>query len=326
MRRTLSFLAAALALGLAAAGAAAQPREWPSQPVKMVLPYPPGGASDVTARLLGARLSQAWEVPVLVENRPGANGIVANEAVAKAAADGYTLLMANLGPNAINHAVYARLPYDTARDFAPVLLTTVVPLLIVVPQESPLKTLPQFIAAAKARPETATFGSAGNGAGSHLAGELLATMTGAKLLHVPYKGDAPALTDLMGGQIAVALPTALAGLPHVRGGKLRALAVTSESRIASLPDVPTVDEALGLKGFTAVSWGGFMVPTGTPAPVISRINADLNRALTLPEVRAKLEEQGAVVVGGTPEAFGRFLQVELAKWKKVAETARIKLD
>lgn len=305
---------------------AAMAKDWPAQPVRIVLPYPPGGASDVTARLLGAKMGQAWGSSVLIENRPGANGIVANELVAKAPADGYTVLMANLGPNAINPAVYSKLPYDMRKDFAPVVLTTMVPLVIVTSNDSPIKNLAQLIAMAKERPGRVAFGSAGNGASNHLAGELLAVMTGVKMMHVPYKGDAPSLTDLMGGQIAIALPTALAGVPHIQSGKLRALAVTSQKRIASMPDVPTVNEALGITGYEAVSWGGLMVPKGTPADVVAKMNVEVNKALKMPDVAEKLTGLGAEIVGGTPEAFDSFLQAELVKWKKVAEAAKISLD
>ncbi len=319
-------VAALLCIGALAGGPAAIARDWPSQAVRIVLPYPPGGASDVTARLLGMQLGQAWNASVIVENRPGANGIIANELVAKSPADGYTVLMANLGPNAINPAVYAKLPYDTAKDFAPVILTTKVPLLIVTAADSPLMNLGQLIALAREKLGKVSFGSAGNGSGSHLAGELLAMTTGTKMLHVPYKGDAPALTDLMSSQLTIALPTALAGVPHAKNGKLRALAVTSQGRIPSLPDVPTVNEALGISGFEAVSWGGLMVPAGTPAEVVTKINAETNKALQVPDIRAKLTAQGAEVVGGTPEAFGAFLRAELSKWKRVAEAAKVRLE
>lgn len=307
-------------------GQPALAKEWPAQPIRVVLPYPPGGASDVTARLLSARLSQAWGESVVVENRPGANGIIANEAVAKAQPDGYTVLMANLGPNAINPAVHVKLPYDSIKDFAPVVLATTVPLIIVTAADSPIKDLRQLVSMAKAKPGQITFGSAGNGAGSHLAGELLNSMAGVKMNHVPYKGDAPALTDVLGQQINVALPTALAGMPHVKSGKLRALAVTSKTRLQSLPDVPTVDEALGLNGYEAVSWGGFMVPTGTPPAVVAKMNAEFNKALQDPEIRDKLTAQGAQIAGGTPEAFDTFLRAELSKWKRVADSAKVRLD
>ena len=300
--------------------------EWPSQPIKIVLPYPPGGASDVTARLIGGHLSQAWGQPVVIENRPGANGTIANLAVAKSPADGYTLLMANLGPNGINHAVYSKLPYDTVRDFQPIVLTTLVPLVVVTAADSPVQSLRDFVVTAK-RPNTKlSFGSAGNGSGSHLAGELLFSALGASMLHIPYKGDAPAIMDVMSRQIAAALPTALAATPHVQSGKLRALAVTSRTRLPSMADVPTVEEALGLAGFEAVSWGGFMAPAATPKHIILKINAEVNRALTTPDIADKLRAQGAQIAGGTPEAFSAFIHAELAKWKAVAMQAKIKLE
>ncbi|MEO8187850.1 MAG: tripartite tricarboxylate transporter substrate binding protein [Burkholderiaceae bacterium] len=327
MTRYLRHIATSLMLiGAFCSSPAAVGKDWPAQQVRIVLPYPPGGASDITARLLGNRMGQAWGETVVIENRPGANGIIANEVVAKAAADGYTILMANLGPNGINPAVYSKLPYDTMKDFVPVILTTFVPLVIVTSADSPFKTLAQLIAAAKEKPGQISFGSAGNGASSHLAGELLTSMMRVKLMHVPYKGDAPSITDVMGGQIQMALPTALAGVPHIKSGKLRALAVTSKRRIASLPNVPTVDEALGISGYEAVSWGGFMVPTGTPSAVIAKINAETNKALQTPDVSEKLIAQGAEIVGGTPEAFGTFLRAELVKWKKVADGAKVRLD
>lgn len=325
-RYLFRFVATLMVVGALFGTQAAIAKDWPTQPVRIVLPYPPGGASDVTARLLGTKMGQAWGSSVLIENRPGANGIVANELVAKAPADGYTVLMANLGPNAINPAVYSKLPYDMRKDFAPVVLTTMVPLVIVTSSDSPIKNLAQLIAMAKERPGQVAFGSAGNGASNHLAGELLAVTTGVKLLHVPYKGDAPSITDLMGGQIAIALPTALAGVPHIKNGKLRALAVTSQKRIASLPDVPTVDEALGITGYEAVSWGGLMVPKGTPADVVAKMNVEVNKALKMPDIAEKLTGLGAEIVGGTPEAFDLFLRTELIKWKKVAEAAKISLD
>jgi tripartite-type tricarboxylate transporter receptor subunit TctC len=315
-----------LLLGALALVNAAVAKEWPTQPVRIVLPYPPGGASDVTARLLGLKMSQAWNSAVLIENRPGANGIVANEVVAKAQADGHTVLMANLGPNAINPAVYTKLPYDMGKDFVPVVLTTMVPLVIVTSADSPVKNLAQLIAMAKENPGKVAFGSAGNGASSHLAGELLAVTTNVKMLHVPYKGDAPALTDLMGGQLAAALPTALAAVPHIKSGKLRALAVTSQKRITSLPEVPTVDEALGITGYEAVSWGGLMVPKGTPPDVVAKMNAEVNKALKMSDVSEKLTGLGAVIMGGTPEAFDAFLRAELIKWKRVADAAKIRLE
>ncbi len=321
--RNIVRLVAVVALTLCGA---AYGKDWPAQPVKIVLPYPPGGASDITARLLGDKLGAAWKVPVVIENRPGANGIVANELVAKSPADGYTVLMANLGPNAINHAVYAKLPYDSSRDFLPVILTTKVPLVLVTAANAPIKDLKDLIEQARGKSSPVAYGSAGIGAGSHMAGELLASMVGVKFLHVPYKGDSPALSDLMGGQIVFALPTALAATPHIKSGRVKALAVTSESRLPSLPDVPTVNESLGLREYSAVSWGGFMVPVGTPQAVVDKLNADIGRVLQSNEIKTKLQEQGAIVVGGTSDEFGGFLKNELTKWKRVAGAAKIRLD
>ena len=205
-------------------------------------------------------------------------------------------------------------------------LVTTVPLIIVTAANSPIKDLRQLVSMAKARPGQITFGCAGNGSGSHLAGELLSTMAGVKMNHVPYKGDAPSLTDVLGQQIKVALPTSLAGMPQVKSGKLRALAVTSKTRLPSLPDVPTVDEALGINGYEAVSWGGFMVPSGTSQAIIAKMNSQFNKALQDPEVRDKLMAQGAQIAGGTPEAFDAFLRTEVTKWKRVADSAKVRLD
>jgi tripartite-type tricarboxylate transporter receptor subunit TctC len=231
-----------------------------------------------------------------------------------------------LGPNAINHAVYAKLPYDSSRDFLPVILTTKVPLVLVTAANAPIKDLKDLIEQARGKSSPVAYGSAGIGAGSHMAGELLASMVGVKFLHVPYKGDSPALSDLMGGQIVFALPTALAATPHIKSGRVKALAVTSESRLPSLPDVPTVNESLGLREYSAVSWGGFMVPVGTPQAVVDKLNADIGRVLQSNEIKTKLQEQGAIVVGGTSDEFGGFLKNELTKWKRVAGAAKIRLD
>lgn len=317
-------LRSAFTIALAFASLAAVASEWPSQPIKIVLPYPPGGASDVTARLIGARLSQVWGQSVIIENKPGANGAIANVAVAKAPPDGYTILMANLGPNGINHAIYAKLPYDTMKDFQPIVLTTLVPLVIVTSVDSPIQSLKDLVA--EASRTKLSFGSAGNGSGSHLAGEMVFSLAGVSVLHVPYRGDAPAITDVMGGQIAVALPTALAAAPHVLSGRLRALAVTSRTRMSSLPSVPTVEEALGYAGFNAVSWGGFMAPAGTPKNIVLKINSEVNKALSIPEIADKLRGQGAQIAGGTPEAFNVFLAAEIVKWKAVASQSKIKLE
>ena len=300
-------------------------QEWPArQAIRFVVVYPPGGASDVTARLLAAKLTDTLGQSVVVENRPGANGIIATDFVAKSAPDGYTLLMANLGPNALNPVVYKKLPYDALKDFAGVTLTTIVPQVVLVNPSLPIKSIPDLIAYAKANPGKVSFGSAGQGASNHFSGELLNALAGIRMQHIPYKGDAPSLADLISGQIQVALPTTVAGLPFVTSGKLRAIGVTGAKRLDNMPELPTVAETL--RGFEAVSWGGVMVPAGTPRPVITRLNADINRILKMPDVADKLKALGAVIVGSSPEEFDSYVKDEIAKWGKVARDNNIALD
>ncbi|MCX7275464.1 MAG: tripartite tricarboxylate transporter substrate binding protein [Burkholderiales bacterium] len=303
----------------------AQAQDWPAkQTIRFIVVYPPGGASDVTARLLATKLTESLGQSVVVENKPGANGIIATEFVAKSAPDGYTLLMANLGPNALNPVIYKKLPYDPIKDFNGVTLTTIVPQVILVNPNLPVKSVPELIAYAKANPGKVSFGSAGQGASNHLSGELLNALTGIKMQHVPYKGDAPSLADLISGQIQVALPTTVAGLPMVTGGKLRAIAVTGTKRLENMPALPTVAETL--PGFEAVSWGGVMVPAGTPKPIVARLNAEINKILQMPDVAAKLKGLGAIIVGSTPEQFDQYVKDEISKWGKVARDNNITLD
>ena len=314
----LSCIAAALPLTASA-------QAWPSkQPIKIIVVYPPGGASDVTARLIASKLTESIGQSVVVENKPGANGIIATEFVAKAAPDGYTLLMANLGPNAINPVIYKKLPYDAVKDFSAITLTTIVPQFIVVAPSQPINSLAELIAYTKANPGKVTFASAGNGASNHLSGELFNSMAGIKMVHVPYKGDAPGLVDVMSGQVTVALPTAIAAAPSVRSGQLRALAVTSNKHLPSFPDVPTVAETL--PGFEAVSWGGIMAPAGTPSAIINRLNAEILKILKIPEVAEKLKGLGAEIVGSTPMQFDAYVKSEIAKWGKVARDNNVTLD
>lgn len=311
---------AAFALPLAAFAQA-----WPAkQPIKFIVVYPPGGASDVTARIIAVKLTEAIGQTVFVENKAGANGMIATEFVAKSPPDGYTILMANLGPNAISPAVYKKLPYDGVKDFAPITLTTIVPQIMVVNPKVPVKTPAELIAYSKANPGKVTFASAGNAASNHLSGELFNSMAGIKMMHVPYKGDAPSITDLMSGTVDVALPTAIAVMGHVKSGKLRAVGVTGTKRLPSLPDVPTIAETL--PGYEAVSWGGVMAPAGTPPEIVKRLNLEINRILKMPDVAEKLESLGAVIVGSTPEEFGEYVKTEIAKWGKVARDNNVSLD
>jgi tripartite-type tricarboxylate transporter receptor subunit TctC len=313
----------AATLALAAGQAAAQ--AYPTKPIRFVVPYPPGGASDVTARVLAQKMTESMGQQVVVDNKPGANGIVALEWVAKQPGDGYTILMANLGPNAINPSVYAKLPYDAVKDFVPITLTTLVPQVIVVDPTLEVKTLRELIALAKAKPGQLQYANGGNGSSNHMGLELLKSMAGIDIAAIPYKGDAQAMQDVMGGQVQLTLPTAVAATPHIKSGKLRALAVSTKKRVSSLPDVPTVDEA-GVPGFESFSWGGVMAPAGTPKEVVARLNAEIVKALKQPDVQERLQGLGAEIVGSTPEEFGAFVNAEIAKWARVAKFANVKLD
>jgi tripartite-type tricarboxylate transporter receptor subunit TctC len=317
-----------LAIAAVALSGAATAQEYPGKPIRFVVPYPPGGASDVTARVLGQKMGDAWGQQVVVDNRAGANGIIALEYVAKAAPDGYTILMANLGPNAINPGVYSKLPYDAVKSFAPVTLTTIVPQVIVANPYLPAKNVKELVALAKARPGELTFGNGGNGSSNHLAMELFASMAGVKMSAIAYKGDVPAMTDAVAGQVMLALPTVLAAMPFLNSGKLKAVAVTTKKRVPALPTVPTVAESgvPGLADYESVSWGGVMAPAGTPAPVVQKLNGEIVRILKLPDVRERMTALGADIVGSTPQEFAAYLQDEIAKWGKVAKQAGVRLD
>ncbi len=316
-----------LALGVAmmpvASGLAQE--AYPSKPVRIVVPYPPGGASDVTARLLAQKLGEFWGQQVVVDNRPGANGIVALEHVAKQAADGHTLLMANLGPNAINPAIYTKLPYDPIKDFTTITLTTMVPQVLVSGPGLEAKSLKELLDFARANPAKLSYGNGGNGSANHLGVELMAALAGVSFTAIPYKGDAPAMLDTMSGLLAMTLPTVVAASPHIKSGKLRALAVSTKARVASLPDVPTMQEA-GVAGYESSSWGGIMGPGAMAAPVVNKIHADTVRALRLPDIQEKLGGLGATVLAQGPADFATFLQAEIRKWDGVAKRANIRLE
>jgi tripartite-type tricarboxylate transporter receptor subunit TctC len=307
-------------------GASANAQAWPSRStIRILIPYPPGGASDVTARLLALKLTESLKQSVVVENKPGANGILALESVAKSPADGYTLLMANLGPNAINAAVYQKLPYDSVKDFTPITLTSVVPLVILVTNSLPVKTMPELIAYAKANPNKLSFASAGNGSANHLAGEMIKGATGVQMTHIPYKGDAPGMPDVISGTVSMMFPTIIGGMPNIKSGSMRPIAVTSAKRSSSLPDIPTVSES-GIPGFEAVSWGGVMGPAGLPSDIVKRLNTEIIRILKMPDIAEKMTSLGADIVGSSPEEFDKYLRAEIAKWGKVARENNIRLD
>lgn len=319
-RQFVSLLAASLLS--AAASLPAQAQDYPSKAIQFVVMYPPGGASDVVARILGQKLSDAWKQSVVVENRPGANGIIAMQHVAKTPADGHTLLMGNVGPNAINASIY-KMPLDPAKEFAPVALTNLVPLVLVVSASSGINSVEELIAKGKANPGKLFYGTGGTGTAGHFAMELFAMNAGIKMERVSYKGDGLALNDMLGGHIQAMFTTGASSLQHVQAGRLKVLAVGTKRRLPHLPNIPTVAE-LGQPGFEAVSWGGVLVPAGTPKPVVAKLNAEINRILKMPDVVEQLAKTGSEVAGGTPEEFEKYIAFETAKWAKVAQVANIK--
>ena len=306
------------------APSALQAQPYPSRPIKVVVPYPAGGAVDIVARTIGQPLAEALKQPVIVDNRPGASANIGMEMVAKAAPDGYTLLMASNGI-ATNMALFPNLTFDGRRDFAPVAKIGHAPLVIVVPAASPAKSLKELIAMAKAEPGKLTYASAGNGSSGHLAGELLKSTAKIDVLHVPYKGGAPAITDLLGERISFMPINPVEVMAHVRAGKLRALAVASDKRVPSLPDVPTVAEA-GLPGYEVSVWWGVVAPARTPPDVVRLLNAETNKALANPSVANKLGELGVVVTPGTPDQFAAFITAQTDLWSAVVKSAGIKPD
>jgi tripartite-type tricarboxylate transporter receptor subunit TctC len=300
-----------LAAPLLAAPARAQ--DWPNRPIRLVIPYPPGGASDIIARLLAAPLTESLGQTVVVENRPGANGFIAGELVARAAPDGYTLLMGNAGPNGTGPALYgARTPYDARRDFAAIMMVSVVPMLIAVHPAQPARDLPGFLAEARAKPGALSYGTAGIGSAGHMAMELLKSETGVAITHIPYRGSAPTTADLIAGVIPASVDTAPVLLPHDAAGRVRGIAVTTRLPLPERPDLAPV--AATLPGFEAVSWGGVLAPAGAPAPVIARLNAALRAAMARPEVGPALARQGIQPQTGSPEEFAAYVAAELDKW------------
>jgi tripartite-type tricarboxylate transporter receptor subunit TctC len=307
------------------AASSAWAQSYPGKPIRFVSPYVPGGTTDILARLLGAKMHETWGQPVVVENRAGAGGNIGADVVAKAAPDGYTLLMGALGPLAANVSLFSKLPYDPARDLAPVALIASVPLVLVVHPSLPVKNTREFIALVKARPGQFNYASAGPGSPQHMTAELLKFTVKLDMTHVPYKGSGAALTDLMGGQIPFAFESMIAAIPYVKSGRLRALAVTSAKRSPTLPEVPTVSES-GVPGFESIAWYGVVAPAGTPADIIAKLNAEMKRIVALPDIRPKLADMGTENVTGTPEQFGQLIRSEILKWGRVAKLANIRMD
>ena len=321
----------AAAVGAAALGAAlllpltAQAQaNYPDKPIKFVVPYPPGGGTDVVARIVQMRLQAALGQNVLIDNKGGAGGSLGTDVVAKSAPDGYTVLF-TLSSHTINPAIFPKLPYDTLKDFEPVGLVASLPQILVANTAVPVRTVADVVAQAKAAPDKSSFASVGNGSPGRLAGELMVIRTGAPMLHIPYRGGGPAITDVMGGQVPYLWVSIPAAAQHVKAGKLKALAVSTVKRSAAFPDVPTMQEA-GVADFEVDSWYAMLVPAKTPKAIIDKLNKALNTVLAEPAIRAQLLEQGAEAVGGTPEALGKVIAAELPKWAKLAKDANIKAD
>ena len=296
--------------------------QYPAKPLRLIVPFAPGGSTDIFARLIAERAQGPLGQPMVVENKAGAAGNIGANEVAKAAPDGYTLLMATTGVMAINNALYKNMTYDAAKDLEPVLYVASITNVLIVPPDSPARSVADLVALAKKEPGKLSFASSGAGASTHMSAELFKSMTGIDILHVPYKGSGPAMPDLMSGRVSMMFENAPGAVPHIKAGKLRALAQTGLKRSPAMPDVPTVAES-GVPGYESLSWSGIAVPAGTPRPVIERLNRDLNSILATPEMRAKLAEQGAETIGGPPDVFAQHIRAEREKWSRLIRANNI---
>jgi tripartite-type tricarboxylate transporter receptor subunit TctC len=315
---------------LSAALPVAAQSHWPNRPVKIVVPFAPGGTTDILARAVAPELSKAFGQSFIVENRAGAGGNLGADVVAKSPADGYTLLMGTVGTHGINKALYDKMPFDPVKDFAPITLVAGVPNVMVMNTEKArslgINSVADFIRVAKAQPGKLNMASSGNGTSIHLAGELFKSMTGTFMLHFPYRGSGPALLDMLAGNMDVMFDNLPSSLPHIRSGKLKALAVTSAQRSAVLPDVPTLEESGKLKGYEASSWFGLLAPAGTPPDIVSRVQQEVAKSLNTPAIKEKLLSQGAIPSGNTPQEFARMIDAEIKKWAQVVKTSGARVD
>lgn len=298
---------------------------WPAKPVRILIGFSPGGPSDILTRQLGAKLSESLGQPFVYDNRPGAGGQIAAELAVKSPPDGHTLLMGNNSILAANVTLYKDSGIDPLRDFTPIVMVAAQPNILVVHPSLPVKTVKELIVLAKARPGQLIYASSGNGAAAHLAAELFQSMTGTRMVHVPYKGAAPALFDVLAGQCQVMFATSLSVMPYIRSSKLRPLAVTTDKRTASLPDLPTVAQA-GVPGFEASTWHGVVAPANLPQPIVERLNAEINRILKQPDINDRLTQQGADVLGGTPQQMTAQIKIEIPKWAKVIRDSGARPD
>jgi len=297
---------------------------YPNKSIRIIVPFPPGGIADVMSRVFGQKFTDAWNQPVVVENRTGAGGNIGAEVVAKSPPDGYTLVMGTIGTHAVNVSLFSKLPYDPVKDFAPVALVVEADGLLVLHPSVPVKTVKDLIALARARPGQLVYASAGNGTAGHLSGELFKTMSKTDLVHIPYKGNVPALTDVVGGQTSMLFATMPTAMPLARAGRLHALAVTGAQRNPAAPEVPAIAETL--PGFEVTNWIGIFAPAGTSPEIVAKLNAEIMRIMKLPEVQARLVTEGAKSRVNTPAEFGTFQKTEMAKWGKLIREARIAVD
>jgi len=314
----------AVALTLALAGASAMAQAWPSKPISLIVPFPPGGTTDVLARALGEKLSQALGQPIIVETKPGAGATLGADYVAKSKADGYTLLV-----GAVHHtiatSVYKKLPYDFQKDFAPITTVALVPNVLVVNASTPVKNVAELVALAKAQTGKLTYGSNGNGTAQHLIGTQFQNLTATEIVHIPYKGSGPLATDLLGGQITMSFDTVTPVLQHIKGGKLRPLAVTTAKRSSALPDVPTLDEA-GLKGFNIGTWFGILAPAATPKDIVARLNSEMVKVIQSPEFKKRMDEIGAEPVGNSAAEMAAQIRAETEKFAKLVKDGKVTID
>jgi tripartite-type tricarboxylate transporter receptor subunit TctC len=305
-----------IAIALLASPGTLLAQAWPAKPMRIVVPFPPGGGTDIGTRILAQKLQEAWGQAVVIENKPGAAGIVGTELTAKSAPDGYTFMMGNIGTHAINVSLYKQLSYDPVKDFAPVAMVADLPLLLLVHPSVPVKSVQELIALAKSQPGKLNFSSSGAGGSMHVAAELFKSMAGVDIVHIPYKGGAPAVADLISGHVPMSFATVLETIQFVKAGKVRALAVTNNRRSIALPDLPTISEA-GLPGYQSISWLALFAPAGTPKEIVNKTSLETVRILKLPDVRERLLAQGAEPIGSTPEQLAAILAADIAKYARV---------
>lgn len=321
---SLLLLAACSATALAQTPSTGSGQAYPGRPVRILVAYPPAGTTDILARTVGQKMTESWGQPVIVDNRPGANGNIGTELAARATPDGYTILMAAAATHSINNTLYPKLTWDAVRDFAPIGLVAMVPNILVVNNALPVKSVKELIAYARANPGKLTHGSPGSGSTSHLSMELFKSLTGTRMIHVPYKGSAPVLADMMGGQISLTMDNIPVYLPHAQAGRIRALAVGSRKRTPAAPDLPTAEEA-GVPGLVAVSWFGLVAPARAPQRVVEQLSKETARILKLPDVHRRISDLGAEPVGGTPQEYAAFIKSEINKWRKVIQAAGVRV-